>query len=199
MSEELAKFEKKLAIATTLILMAGHRTPGVRGWELRRRIGKDYQRVLEVLNDRFKDLGLMLKIVYDDENVKDFDRARIYAVVSEPITTSDLPTIGYRLDELAILSATLAYLFTKSDKAPMNEVVEVLESKFQKWVIESTIDKLVRRGYLTKTDDGFLMVGWRVKVEVDRQALLKAFASMGQQEEASSDTVQGPSSSQPQL
>lgn len=196
-SEELAKFERKLAIATTLILTAGHRSPGVKGWELRRRIGKDYPKVLEVLEQKLREIGLKLKVVYEDENVKDLDRARIYVTVSDPLTTSDLPTIGYRLDEIAILSATLAYLFTKGDKAPLNEVIEVLESKFQRWIVESTIEKLVRRGYLSKTDDGVLEVGWRSRVEVDKQELLKAFAAISQPEEDTSGSGQGPSSSQP--
>ena len=194
--EELGKLEKKVSLAAALILTAGHRTPGIRGWELRRRIGKNYPKILEALEERLKQIGLRLKVVHEGEK-DDLDRARFYVVVNDPLSVSDLTTIGFRLDELAILAATLAFLFTRNEKAPLKEVVEMLESKYPKWRVESAIEKLIRRGYLIKTEEEVLTIGWRTKVEVEKQALLKAFAEITAQKEGSSDTAQASSSSQP--
>ncbi len=177
--EELTKMERKVAVAAALILTAGHRQPGVRGWELRRRLGKGYQRVLEVLDSRLKKIGLGLKVVYEDES-QDPDRARYYVVVSEPLALSDLTTLGYSIDEVAILAATLAYLYASNDRRPYKEVVELLETKYPKWRVESVLDRLIRRGYLVRTEDDQLVVGWRARVEVDKKELLRAIASLGQ-------------------
>jgi hypothetical protein len=177
--QELTKMERKVAVAAALILTAGHRQPGVRGWELRRRLGKGYHRVLEVLDSRLKKLGLKLKVVYEDES-QDPERARYYVVVSEPLVLSDLTTLGYSIDEVAILAATLAYLYASNDRRPYKEVVELLETKYPKWRVESVLERLIRRGYLVRTEDDQLVVGWRAKVEVDKKELLRAIASLGQ-------------------
>ncbi|MFZ8858174.1 MAG: hypothetical protein ACO2O1_08060 [Candidatus Caldarchaeales archaeon] len=197
--QELTKMERKVAIAAALILTAGHRQPGVRGWELRRRLGKGYQRVLEALDSRLKKIGLRLKVVYEDES-QNPERARYYVVVSEPLALSDLTTLGYSIDEVAILAATLAYLFASNDRRPYKEVVELLETKYPKWRVESVLERLIRRGYLVRTEDDQLVVGWRAKVEVDKKELLRAIASLGQvfseQRSAQAESGTTPSESQ---
>jgi hypothetical protein len=184
--EELKKLEKKLSIAVSLMVASGHRLPGVRGWELRRRLGKNYPKLIESLNSRLKEVGLQVKIIHDQEAEEgDLDRARFYIVLSDPLNISDIPTLGYSLDELAVLSATLAYLFTKNEKANYKEVVEMLETKYQKWRVESILERLSRKGYLVRNDDGTISIGWRTKVEVDKQELLKAFVNIAGQEKSS--------------
>jgi len=181
--EELKKLEKKLSIAVSLMVASGHRFPGVRGWELRRRLGKNYPKLIESLNSRLKDIGLQVKIIHDQKyEENDLDRARFYIVLSDPLNISDIPTLGYSLDELAILSATLAYLFTKNEKANYKEVVEMLETKYQKWRVEAILERLSRKGYLIKNDDGTISIGWRTRVEVDKQELLKAFINIASQD-----------------
>jgi len=175
---ELTKLERKVAIAAALILTAGHRQPGVRGWELRRRLGKNYPKVLEALDSRLKRIGLRLKVVHEDDS-QDPDRARYYVVVAEPLALSDLTTLGYSIDEVAVLAATLAYLYASNDRRPYKEVVELLETKYPKWRVESILERLIRRGYLVRTEDDQLVVGWRARVEVDKQELLRAIASLG--------------------
>jgi hypothetical protein len=184
--EELKKLEKKLSVAVSLMVASGHRLPGVRGWELRRRLGKNYPKLIESLNSKLREVGLQVKIIHDqDAGEGDLDRARFYIVLSDPLNISDIPTLGYSLDELAVLSATLAYLFTKNEKASYKEVVEMLETKYQKWRVESILERLSRKGYLVKNDDGTISIGWRTKVEVDKQELLKAFVNISGQEKSS--------------
>ncbi len=177
--EELKKLEKKLSIALSLMVASGHRLPGVRGWELRRRLGKNYPKLIESLNSRLREIGLQVRIVYDQKSEEgDIDRARFYIVLADPLNISDIPTLGYSLDELAVLSATLAYLLTKNEKANYKEIVEMLETKYQKWRVEAILERWVRRGYLVKNDDGTISIGWRTEVEVDKQELLKSFVSI---------------------
>ncbi|MDW8041640.1 MAG: hypothetical protein RMJ75_02390 [Nitrososphaerota archaeon] len=178
---ELTKLERKVAIAAALMLTSGHRQPGVRGWELRRRLGKNYERVLEALNTRLKRVGLKIRSV-QEEGSDDPDRTRYYVVVSEPLALNDLGTMGYSIDEVAILAVTLAFLFTNNDRAQYKQVVELLESKYPKWRVESVLERMVRRGYLVRTDDDNLVVGWRSRVEVDRQELLRAITALSSPE-----------------
>lgn len=177
--EEVGKLEKRLAQAAAMILASGHRLPGVRGWELRRKLGKSFPKVMNALDSRLRQIGLRLKVVPDpDAEPDDYDKARYYIVLADPLTLSDIPTLGYSLDELAILSATLAYLLSRNGSSPEKEVVELLESKYPRWRVEATLERLARRGYLLRSEDGVLSVGWRTFVEVDKQELLKAFASL---------------------
>jgi len=187
--EDLGKLEKKMAQAVALILASGHRLPGVRGWELRRRLGKNFPKIINSLDSRLKQIGLRVKIVPDPETgPEDLDRARFYIVLSDPLALSDIQTLGYSLDELAILSATLAYLLAKNGSAAEKEVMEMLETKYPRWRVEAAIERLSRRGYLNRTEEGVLSVGWRTLVEVDRQELLKAFASLGTMESSEKET-----------
>ncbi len=177
--EELGKLEKKMAQAVALILASGHRLPGVRGWELRRRLGKNFPKIINSLDSRLKQIGLRVKVVPDPEaGPEDLDRARFYIVLSDPLTLSDVQTLGYSLDELAILSATLAYLLAKNGSSSEKEVVEMLETKYPRWRVEAALERLARRGYLNRTEEGVVSIGWRTLVEVDKQELLKAFASL---------------------
>lgn len=183
--EELSKLEKKMAQAVALILASGHRLPGVRGWELRRRLGKNFPKIIASLDSRLRQIGLRVKTVPDPEaGPDDLDRARFYIVLSDPLMLSDIQTLGYSLDELAILSATIAYLLAKNSSAPEKEVVEMLETKYPRWRVEAALERLARRGYLNRSEDGVISIGWRTLVEVDRQELLKAFASLGSAEAA---------------
>ncbi|MDW8042803.1 MAG: hypothetical protein RMJ30_00970 [Nitrososphaerota archaeon] len=180
-SPELTKLERKVALAVAMMLTAGHRQPGVRGWELRRRLGRNYQRVLEAADARLRRVGLKVRAV-PEEGADDPDRVRYYVVVAEPLSLYDLGTMGYSIDEVAILAVTLAYLFANNERAPYKQVVELLEAKYQKWRVESVLERLVRRGYLVRTEDDALVVGWRSKVEVDRQELMRAIASLSSPE-----------------
>lgn len=148
---------------------------------MRRRLGKNYERVLEALNTRLKRVGLKIRSV-QEEGSDDPDRTRYYVVVSEPLALNDLGTMGYSIDEVAILAVTLAFLFTNNDRAQYKQVVELLESKYPKWRVESVLERMVRRGYLVRTDDDNLVVGWRSRVEVDRQELLRAITALSSPE-----------------
>lgn len=166
-----------------MLLFTSHRLPGVRGYELRRRLGKNYLKVVESLNHRLEPLGLRVKILFEtavenQPSEEDYDRARFFITLAEPLTLSEVVAAGWRIDELAVLSGALAFLFSRGGKAPKKEVMEILESKLPKWRVESAVEKFVRRGYLVDAGDGSLSVGWRAVAEVDQKQLIKSLTEL---------------------
>ncbi|MEM0329456.1 MAG: hypothetical protein QXW02_03640 [Nitrososphaerota archaeon] len=40
-------FSRKLAVAAAMLLFRSHRRPGVKGWELKQKLGKNYMKVID--------------------------------------------------------------------------------------------------------------------------------------------------------
>ncbi|MCD6235512.1 MAG: hypothetical protein J7J94_00730 [Thaumarchaeota archaeon] len=174
MSED--SFSKKLMTAAAMLLFRSHRKPGVKGWELKYRLGKNYMKVIDALNSHLKRLGLEVKTVFEEE--KDFDKARFYVTLSHPMLLSDLVTAGWSIDEVAVLAVALSILASRGGKAPMKEVLEILQTKLPRWKAESYLERAIRRGYIEKTDEDVLLMGWRAKVEIDQRELLKSMLEL---------------------
>lgn len=181
MSKE-ERITRRLMIAATMLLFRSHRSPGVRGWELKNRLGKNYMKIIELLNTRLSQLGLQVKTVFEEGAEDDLDRAKFYVTLSHPLTMSDLVTAGWRIDEVAALAAALSIISSRGGKASLREVMEVLETKFPKWKAEAYLERAIRRGYINKTEEEMLTIGWRTRVELDQKALLKAVLEAQPQE-----------------
>jgi hypothetical protein len=183
MNEESSAYVRKLKRAVQLLLFQRHRAPGVKGWELRRSLGKNYMKVIELLNEEFEKLGLQIKIVYEEEAVGDveakLDRARFFVTLKGKLTASDLQASGWRIDDVAALAAALAYLNSRQGKAPRGEVERLLSLKLPSWRVRIALDRFVRLGYL-KEEDEALKVGWRAKAEVNSKALTEALLALGE-------------------
>jgi hypothetical protein len=78
---------------------------------------------------------------------------------------------GARIDDVAMLSATLAYIISKQGKAPRKAVEDFLSEKFLKHRVYFALDRYLKQGYLGE-DDKVLYIGWRTRAEVDRKTLL---------------------------
>ena len=180
---EASAYARKLKRAAQLLLFQRHRLPGVKGWELRRSLGKNYMKVIERLNEELEKLGLQVKVVYEEEPAGDvearLDRTRFFVTLKGKLTASDVQASGWRIDDLAALAATLAYLNSRHGKAPKGEVERLLTLKLPSWRVRIVLDRFVRLGYLEE-DEGVLKVGWRTKAEVDPKALAEALLSMGE-------------------
>lgn len=180
---ETERTGRKLAIAASMLLFSSHRLPGVRGWELRRRLGKNYLKIIDALNSRLNNIGLRVKIMFDQPSgdnpaQDDFDKARFFITLSEPLSVADIVAAGWSIEDVAILAAVLSYIFTKGGKATEKELVELLEVKFPRWKVEAAIERFIRKGYLTKVEENMIKVGWRTLVEVDEKELLKAITEI---------------------
>jgi len=172
----------KMKKALQLLLLPKARAPGVKGWELKRALGKDYKRVLDVLSSELEKIGLTVKVVNESGDITssvpecDFDDARYYIIFKEPPSLRDATTSGMSVDDMAALTITLSYLASKHGKAPIKEIEKLLKEKLPNWKVEWNIRRFVRKGYLNR-DGEMLSIGWRSLVEVDLKTLLTLLLS----------------------
>ena len=62
-----AYYARKIKRAAQLLFYKRHRTPGVKGWELKNKLGSDYPKILKVLDDTLEKLDLQVKTVFEGE------------------------------------------------------------------------------------------------------------------------------------
>lgn len=179
-------FSKKLMMAAAMLLFRSHRKPGVKGWELKHRLGKNYLKIIDALNSHLRRLGLEVKTIFEEG--EDFDKARFYITLARPLTLSDLVTAGWSIDEVAALAVTLSVLVSRGGKAAVKDVLEILETKFPKWKAEAHLERALRRGYVEKGEDDILMLGWRAKVELDQKELLTSMLEARPPEQAEKES-----------
>ncbi|RJS69614.1 hypothetical protein CW714_08395 [Methanophagales archaeon] len=175
--EELrTRTEKKVKKAAQLLFFRRHRVPGVKGWELKKALGDNYLDVLGVLNSALDKFGMEVKRISEGggtgigegEEKEKAERDRFMIVLKDYLIEK---ASGARIDDVAILSATLAYIISKQGKAPRKEIEDFLADKFPKRRIYFAIDRYISQGYLGE-EDKVLYIGWRTRAEVDRKTLL---------------------------
>ncbi len=177
MSEDAA-YARKVRRASQLLFFQRHAQPGVKGWELKRALGRDYVKVLELLDSHLEGMGLQVKTVYEEPEPpkqpteEQLERARFYISLRGGLAREDLRTSGWRVDDVAGLAVAVAYVVSRHGKAPRKDVEQLLGQKFPDWRVELNLDRYVRRGYLAQDEEGMLYLGWRARAEVDQKALL---------------------------
>jgi hypothetical protein len=167
--------ERKVKKAAQLLLFRRHRVPGVKGWELKRALGEDYIEVLGVLNSALDNLGMEVKRIseageegVEDKGDKRAERDRFMIVLKSPVIEK---ASGERIDNVAMLAATLAYIISKQGKVPRKAVESFLSDKFPKQRIFFVLDRFITQGYVGEADK-VLYIGWRTRAEVDKKTLL---------------------------
>lgn len=183
MSKRKAHYASKIKRAVHMLFYRRHKKPGVKGWELRKVLGADYPKVLNILDDYLKALDLQVKTVFEEEKPvekptpEQLDRARFYITLRGELTPKEAKMIGWRIDDLAGLAITIAYIISKKGKAPRKEVEEVLREKLPGWKVGLNIDRYIRYGYLTQDENEQLYLDWRTRAEVDQKALIDLLLS----------------------
>ena len=178
MSENTAIYMRKMRRAAKVLFYKRHRQPGVKGWELKRTLGNDFPRIVELLNHQLENIDLQVKIVYEtpEEPEKpteeELERARFYITLKEPLRVSDMTMAGWRVDDVAVLVVTVAYIISKQGKSPRMEVEQILKDKFPKWRIERSLNRFIRMGYLNQDDSNILYLDWRARAEIDQETLV---------------------------
>lgn len=147
--------------------------PGVKGWELRRRFGQGYVKLLEVVKTEAAKLGLELRVVEDEKGP---DYSRYLLVSSDPAI--ELGASPLTMLEAAALAVILAMSYGGLDTVSLNEVKAVLSTKMPKWRIGQVVSKLARLGYIEVEGDS-VRIGWRSRAEVDVNKLAKMLLAMG--------------------
>ena len=97
----------------------------------------------------------------------------------EAPSISEAETSGIRIDDLAVLAATIAFVNSKQGRAGRREVEQFLREKFPKWRVEYSLDRYVKRGYLEQDERSLLHIGWRTHAEVDEKTLMTMLLSRG--------------------
>lgn len=183
MSKRKAYYASKMKRAVHMLFYRRHKKPGVKGWELRKVLGADYPKVLNILDDYLKVLDLQVKTVFEEEKpiekptIEQLDRARFYITLRGELTPKEAKMIGWRIDDLAGLAITIAYIISKKGKAPRKEVEELLREKLPGWKVGLNIDRYIRYGYLTQDENEQLYLDWRTRAEVDQKALIDLLLS----------------------
>ncbi|MBL7117288.1 MAG: hypothetical protein ISS94_00665 [Candidatus Syntrophoarchaeum sp.] len=167
--ESRTKAERKVKRAAQLMFFRRHRIPGVKGWELKKALGENYMEVIAVLNSTLDKLGMEVKRINEEGGGEEkAERDRFMIVLKNHLVEK---ASGERIDQVAMLSATLAYIISKQGKAPRKAVESFLSDKFPKRRVFFALDRYIKQGYLGE-DDKVLYIGWRTRAEVDRKSLL---------------------------
>lgn len=165
-----------MAKAARILLAKSRGKPGLKGWELRKMLGVNYIEVLKILDTKLREIGLRIKVVDEEgrEVPLDSEKSRkgtFLIVLKEPLAITEYKTVGWRIDELGVLSATIMYIIGRRGGAPRKEIVDILKEKLPSWKVSSILDKFIRLGYLEESDN-ILKIGWRTRVEVDIDKLV---------------------------
>src|SRR3972149_6752358 len=115
-----------------MLFFKRHKKPGVKGWELRKRLGSDYAKTLALLNSHLESLDLQVKTVFEEEKpsekptVAQLDRARFYIILRGGLTPKETKMMGWRIDDIAGLAITISSIMAKKGKASREEVEKLL-------------------------------------------------------------------------
>ena len=161
--ERAERAERKVKKAAQLLLFRRHRTPGVKAWELKKALGDDYMEIIEILNSILLKLGMEVRRISEGS-----DNERFVVVLKDLLTDK---ASGLRIDDVAILSASLAYIIAKQGKASRKSVEDFLAEKFPRRRVIRALERYIVQGYL-REDENLLYIGWRTRVEVDSKTLM---------------------------
>jgi hypothetical protein len=204
-SKKKSTYSGKIKGATHLLMYKKHQQPGVKGWELRKALGSDYPKVLEVMDDYLAPLDMHTKVVYEEGKVPEkptldeMDKARFYVTLSGELEPKEAKMIGWRIDDLAGLAITISYIISKKGQAARRDIEELLGEKIASWKVGLNIDRYIRYGYLQQDDNEQLYLDWRTRAELNEKALIDMLLStekqvkpaeteQGEDEESEEDT-----------
>jgi hypothetical protein len=178
-------YSRKVKDAVHLLFFKHHRLPGVRGWELRQELGPEWLDVVDVLDSQLKPLDLKVTRVLDDPDLiaeptrAQLADARFYITMAGTVDQKTAKTIGWRIDDIAGLAVTVAFLISKQGKSPRVDVEKTLAEKLPGWRAKMNIDRYIEQGYLGEDDRGTLYLDWRSRAEIDQKQLVDLVLSYG--------------------
>jgi hypothetical protein len=180
-------YARKVKDAVQLLFFTHHRLPGVRGWELRKELGSDWKNVLDVLDKQIKPLDLQVTRAFDEPDIVEptsaqLQDARYYITLRGTVDQKAAKTIGWRIDDIAGLAVSVAYLISKQGKAPRVDVEKVLEEKLPGWRVKLNLDRYMQQGYLGADEQGVMYLDWRSRAEIDTKKLVDLVVGFGKKD-----------------
>ena len=180
-------YARKVKDAVQLLFFTHHRLPGVRGWELRKELGSDWMNVLDVLDKQLKPLDLQVTRAFDEPDIIEptaaqLQDARYYVTLRGTVDQKAAKTIGWRIDDIAGLAVSVAYLISKQGKSPRVDVERVLEEKLPGWRVKLNVDRYIQQGYLGEDEQGVMYLDWRSRAEIDTKKLVDLVVGFGKKD-----------------
>lgn len=179
-------YSGKIKEAVHLLFFKRHRLPGARGWELSKELGSEFPEVLEALDTYLRDLDLKVTRVFDEPELEQVEptreqltEARYYITLRGTMTPKAAKMSGWRIDDIAGLSVSVAYLISKRGRAPRSDVERILEEKLPGWRVGANLDRYIHEGYLGEDDKGNLYLDWRSRAEIDQKQLVSLILGFG--------------------
>ena len=177
-------YSDKLKRAVHLLLFKRGKIPGAREWEFKEKVGKNYEQVLAQLNELLSELDLEVKKVAEPRSEEraaeggqaGLEEARYFVALKGTLGAKVAKMIGWRIDNLAALGASVALLVSKQGKAGREDLEKMLAQKFGRWKALTLVDVFLRSGYLEEDDAGTMSLGWRTRSEIDLRALMTKMA-----------------------
>jgi len=172
-------YGRKIKRAVHVLFFKRHRKAGVTGWELRREIGSDFKNVLQVLDEQLKPLDLKVRCVFSGAETpakpseEQLLKARYYIALRGTLTPREAKMCGWRIDDIAGLAITIAYIISKRGKASRAEVEKLLAEKLPGWRVEANMERYIREGYIAEDEEGMLSLDWRARAEIDQGKLVE--------------------------
>ncbi|MEM1586025.1 MAG: hypothetical protein QXX99_03945 [Candidatus Bathyarchaeia archaeon] len=177
--ERKAYYTARMRKAAQLLFYKRHSIPGAKGWELKKKVGSDYPRLINLLNEYLVKIGLTIKTVFEGEtnppenpSIEQYDGARFYVTLKDEVNVEDAKMMGWRIDDLAALCASIAFIISRGGKVPRKELEDLLRAKVPEWRVETSINRFTRAGYLIEDESGMMYIGWRTRAEVDQKRLI---------------------------
>ncbi len=173
-----AYYAGKLKRATHMLFFKRHRKPGVKGWELRKRLGSDYPKVLALLDRYLERLDLHVNTVLESDtssekpSLAELDKARFYVTLRGGLSPRETKMMGWRIDDIAGLAMTIATIISRKGRVPRDEVEQLLRDKLPGWRVNVNVDRYIRAGYVDEDDKGQLYLDWRTRAEIDEKTLV---------------------------
>ncbi len=173
-----AYYARKVKRAAHLLFYKRHRKPGMKGWELRKKLGSDYPKVLDVLDDYLKSVDLQVKTVFEGEKPAEkptreqLDKARFFITLRGDVAPKETKMMGWRIDDIAGLAMAISYIMAQKGQAPREEVEDLLRNKLPGWRVDMNMNRYIRSGYLAEDENKQLYLDWRTRAEVDQKTLV---------------------------
>ncbi len=183
-------YSRKVKDAVHLLFFTHHRLPGVRGWELKQELGPDWLDVVDVLDTQLKPLDLKVTRVLEIPEVEaeptraQLADARFYVTMRGTVDQKTAKSIGWRIDDIAGLAVTIAYIISKQGKSLRTDVEKILSEKLPGWRVKMSIDRYVNQGYLGEDERGVLYMNWRSRAEIDQKQLVDLVVGFGRKTKA---------------
>jgi len=171
----------KLKRAAHLLLFRRGKMPGARDWELKTKLGRNYEEIVNQLNALLSDLDLEVRKIAEEpvsspmgvaSTSRGETETRFLVGLKGSLTLMEARMCGWRIDNLSALSIAISYLISKQGKASRKDIEKLLAYKFGRWRAMTLVDIFIRSGYLNEDETGLLSLGWRTRAEVDLKSLM---------------------------